>query len=293
MAKQPSLEMALFCFFEKGEYPLITVENLVHQYANCEGTNALNGVSLDIKQGDYVAIVGSNGSGKSTLAKHFNALLLPTEGQVTVNGLNTKDPQHLWDIRQKVGMVFQNPDNQIVAAIVEEDVAFGLENMGLPSRQIRERVADALKMVGMWDYRQQSPHLLSGGQKQRVAIAGIFAMRPASIILDEATAMLDPLGRKEVMDTVKHLHKAEGITVIHITHFMDEAVQADRVIAMLEGKIALDGSPRHVFGQINTIRRLGLDVPDVTILARALRAQGISVPQDVLTVEEMVVALCH
>jgi energy-coupling factor transport system ATP-binding protein len=210
-----------------------------------------------------------------------------------VDGLDTKDLEHLWDIRQKVGMVFQNPDNQIVAAVVEEDVAFGPENIGLPPRQIRERVTDALNRVGMWDYRHHAPHLLSGGQKQRVAIAGVIAMRPACIVLDEATAMLDPLGRKEVLDTVKYLNKTEGITVIHITHFMDEAVQAERVIAMQAGKIALDGSPRHVFSQINTIRGLGLDIPNVTVLAHALRAEGILVPQDILTVEEMVVALCR
>lgn len=271
---------------------MIRVEDLVHQYGADAGAKAVDGVNLHIKPGEFVAIVGSNGSGKSTLAKHFNALLLPTEGRVMVGGLNTKELKHLWEIREKVGMVFQNPDNQIVAAVVEEDVAFGPENIGLPSRQIRERVSDALKRVGMWDYRRHGPHLLSGGQKQLVAIAGVVAMRPACIVLDEATAMLDPLGRKEVLETVKHLNKEEGITIVHITHFMDEAVQAQRVIAMHEGGIALEGSPRHVFSQISTIRGLGLDIPDVTALAQALRAEGVLVPQDILTVEEMVVALC-
>lgn len=273
---------------------MIRVENLVHQYGtDAGGAQAVDGVNLHIEQGEFVAIVGSNGSGKSTLAKHFNALLLPTEGQVAVGGLNTKELKHLWEIRQRVGMVFQNPDNQIVAALVEEDVAFGLENLGLPSRQIRASVEDALKRVGMWEYRHQGPHLLSGGQKQRVAIAGVIAMRPTCIVLDEATAMLDSVGRKEVMDTVKYLNKETGITVIHITHFMDEAVQAERIIAMSAGRVALAGSPRHVFSQVNTIRGLGLDVPDVTALAHALHAEGILVGQDILTVEELVVALCR
>lgn len=273
---------------------MIKVEKLVYRYGtDSDGAKALDNIELHIKQGEFVAIVGSNGSGKSTLSKHFNALLLPTEGQVIVDGLNTQQMEHLWEIRQKVGMVFQNPDNQIVAGVVEEDVAFGPENIGLPSEQIRTRVADALKRVGMWDYRKYGPHQLSGGQKQRVAIAGIIAMRPACIVLDEATAMLDPLGRKEVMDTVRRLNKEEGITVIYITHFMDEAVQAGRVIAMLDGKIALDGSARHVFNQTGTIRALGLDVPAVAALAKALRTEGILVPQDILTVDEMVVSLCR
>jgi len=275
-----------------GGNPLIAVDKLVYQYGDSGGTRAIDAITVNIKQGEFVAVVGSNGSGKSTLAKHFNALLLPSEGQVEVDGLNTQDKRYLWDIRQKVGMVFQNPDNQIVAAIVEEDVAFGPENLGMPSHQIRDRVTQALKIVDLWDYRKQAPHLLSGGQKQRLAIAGVIAMRPSYIVLDEATAMLDPIGRKEVMDTIKDLHKNEGITVVHITHFMDEAVQADRVIAMQAGRIALDGSPRHVFKQINTIRGLGLDVPEITVLAQALRTEGVPVPPDILTVEEMVVALC-
>lgn len=268
------------------------MENLVHRYESGSVTRAVDGVNLHIKQGEFVAVIGSNGSGKSTLAKHFNALLLPSEGQVQVDGLNTKDKRYLWNIRQKVGMVFQNPDNQIVAAIVEEDVAFGPENIGMPSHQIRERVTQALKIVDLWDYRKQAPHLLSGGQKQRLAIAGVIAMRPSYIVLDEATAMLDPLGRKEVMDTIKDLHKNEGIAIVHITHFMDEAVQADRVIAMQAGRVALDGLPSNVFNQINTIRSLGLDIPEITVLAQALRTEGVPVPPDILTVEEMVVALC-
>jgi energy-coupling factor transport system ATP-binding protein len=273
---------------------MIAVENLIHKYgANPDSTPALDGLNFTIKRGEFVAIVGSNGSGKSTLAKHFNALLLPTTGTVAVEGMDTQDLKHLWDIRQRVGMVFQNPDNQIVAAIVEEDVAFGPENLGLPPVQIRDRVTEALKLVDMLDYRHHGPHLLSGGQKQRVAIAGVIAMRPACIVLDEPTAMLDPLGRREVLDTIKRLNKEEGITVVHITHFMDEAVTADRVVAMQAGKIVLDGPPRHVFSQVSAVRGLGLDVPDVTALARALRSQGVAVPQDVLTVEEMVVALCR
>lgn len=273
---------------------MLEVINLTHRYgAVSEGPCALDGVTFTIQKGEFVAIVGSNGSGKSTLAKHFNALLLPTAGQVLIEGFDSKEGKYLWDIRQRVGMVFQNPDNQIVAAVVEEDVAFGPENLGLPSRTIQERVAEALTIVDMQDYRQHGPHLLSGGQKQRVAIAGVIAMRPTCIVLDEPTAMLDPSGRKEVMDTIKRLNKEEGMTVIHITHFMDEAVMADRVIAMQSGKMVLDGSPRHVFSQINTVRGLGLDVPDVTTLARELRAKGIVVPQDILTVEEMVVALCR
>lgn len=272
---------------------MIKVENLSYLYGPSEERKALNNINLQIKRGEFVAIVGSNGSGKSTLAKHLNALLLPAQGRVLVDGLNTKDEEELWNIRQKVGMVFQNPDNQIVAAIVEEDVAFGPENIGLPSYLIEERVTDALKRVDMWEYRKQAPHLLSGGQKQRVAIAGVIAMRPACLVLDEATAMLDPMGRKEVMDTIRYLNKEEGITVVHITHFMDEAVQAGRVIAMHDGSIVLEGSPRHVFSQVAAIRGLGLEIPDITLLAQLLRAEGIQVPWDILTVEELVVALCQ
>lgn len=273
---------------------MIKIENLSHHYGEDQSRQlAIDGLTLTIKKGEFVAIVGNNGSGKSTLAKHLNALLLPTTGRVLVDGIDTADGQYLWEIRQKVGMVFQNPDNQIVAAIVEEDVAFGPENLGLPSTAIQERVQEALKLVGMTDYRQHGPHLLSGGQKQRVAIAGVIAMRPDCIVLDEPTAMLDPYGRKEVLDTVQRLNKEEGITIIYITHFMDEAVQADRVVAMRAGKIVLDGSPRHVFSQINTVQGLGLDVPDITTLARALRVKGIHVPPDIMTVEEMVEALCR
>jgi energy-coupling factor transport system ATP-binding protein len=273
---------------------MIQVEQLIHCYGTkTDAPKALDGINLTIRQGEFVAIVGSNGSGKSTLAKHLNALLLPTEGEVRIDGMSTKNPEHLWKVRQTIGMVFQNPDNQIVAAVVEEDVAFGPENIGLPSWQIKERVDEALQLVDMSEYRQHSPHLLSGGQKQRVAIAGVIAMRPSCIVLDEPTAMLDPLGRQEVMETIKRLNKEEGITIILITHFMDEAVQADRVVAMKNGKMMIDGTPRHVFSQVSAIKGLGLDVPDVTALARALRSKGIQVPQDVMTVEEMVVALCR
>lgn len=273
---------------------MIRIENLYHRYGtDPSGLPAINRLSMTINKGEFVAIVGNNGSGKSTLAKHLNALLLPTEGRILIDGRDTGDVQQLWEIRQKVGMVFQNPDNQIVAAVVEEDVAFGPENLGLSSGQIQERVTEALSLVGMDNYRQHGPHLLSGGQKQRIAIAGVIAMRPDCIVLDEATAMLDPYGRKEVLDTVKRLNREEGITIVYITHFMDEAVQADRVVAMNAGKVVLDGTPRHVFSQISTIQGLGLDVPDVTALARLLRAKGVQVAPDVMTVDEMVEALCR
>lgn len=272
--------------------PLISCRNVVFYYDN-EQEPALNGVDCDIFPGEYVAILGPNGSGKSTLAKHFNALLLPASGEVTVMNMLTSDESKIWDIRQTVGMVFQNPDNQIVATIVEEDVAFGPENLGLPSSVIKQRVEEALKLVGMEEFRGHAPHLLSGGQKQRVAIAGVLAMRPKAVVLDEATAMLDPAGREQVLTTVNRLNRKEGITIITITHHMAEAVLADRVLVMDRGQIVQEGSPREVFSQTETLKTLGLDVPQVTELAVALNKAGLPVPKDILTVAEMVDAICQ
>ncbi|WP_040198226.1 energy-coupling factor transporter ATPase [Candidatus Soleaferrea massiliensis] len=253
--------------------------------------NALEDVSLEISSGEFVAILGHNGCGKSTLAKHFNAIFTPYRGDVAVNGINTKDEDKLYDIRQNVGMVFQNPDNQIVATIVEEDVAFALENLGVPPKEIRERVDEALRTVGMYEYRDRAPHQLSGGQKQRVAIAGILAMKPQCIVLDEPTAMLDPKGRREVMKTIKRLNRDEGVTVILITHYMDEATQAGRVVVMDRGKILLDDEPRRVFSQVELLKDIGLDVPQSTELIYELRKAGFPLPQDILYPEECVDAL--
>ncbi|HAN87622.1 MAG TPA: energy-coupling factor transporter ATPase [Firmicutes bacterium] len=248
---------------------------------------ALLDVSLEIWPGEVVAIIGHNGSGKSTLAKHMNALLVPSRGNVYVLGMNSQDESSLWEIRQAVGMVFQNPDNQIVATTVEEDVAFGPENLGVERGEIRRRVDEALALVDMTGYEKSAPHMLSGGQKQRVAIAGVIAMRPRCIVLDEPTAMLDPVGRTEVLRTVRRLASDEGISIVHITHFMNEAVYADRVIVMEEGRIALSGTPREVFSQPATLRRLDLDVPQVTELAGELQAAGVALSRCPLTVEEM------
>jgi len=274
---------------------MIEISNLIYEYTSegRESVLAVKNVSLRVRKGEFVAIIGHNGSGKSTLAKHINALLLPTGGKVYVMGLDTSNESHTWKIRQIAGMVFQNPDNQIVATIVEEDVAFGPENLGIQPKEIRSRVEDALGSVDMLEYRKKGPHLLSGGQKQRVAIAGVIAMKPQCIILDEPTAMLDPSGRKEVMETVKRLNKEESITIVHITHFMDEAVEADRVIVMEEGQIVLEGKPREVFAQVETLKKLGLDVPQVTELADQLIKEGINIPKDILTVDEMVRYLCQ
>ena len=235
---------------------MIEVKNLEHQFLNPQGgyQQALKGVSLHIGQGEFVAIIGHNGSGKSTLAKHLNALLLPDQGTVTIDGLDIKDKENLWKIRQQVGMVFQNPDNQLIATTVEEDVAFGPENLGIEPLKIRQRVDEALASVGMSEYKNRAPHLLSGGQKQRVAIAGVVAMRPKVLVLDEPTAMLDPLGRKEVMDTVVKLNREEGLTIVYITHFMEEAVLADRVVVMENGLIEMDGSPREIFSQVQKLK---------------------------------------
>lgn len=273
----------------------INVSGLVFEYPGEEdgapGYVVLKGLDLKIPSGQFVAVLGHNGSGKSTLAKHFNAILTPTSGDVMVCGINTKDEDRLFDIRQQVGMVFQNPDNQIVATIVEEDVAFALENLGVPPAEIRKRVDDALKEVDMYEYREHAPHQLSGGQKQRVAIAGILAMRPDFIVLDEPTAMLDPKGRSEVIRTIKELNHDFGTTVVLITHYMEEAVQADRVVVIDNGKILRDGTPKEVFAEVETLKSVGLDVPQVTELVYELRAEGVDLPQDILTEDECYAAL--
>ena len=273
---------------------LIQIKNLSFYYENEEGDKykAIDDFNLDIKKGEFVVIIGHNGSGKSTLSKNMNAILKPTEGDIIVNGMNTKDADKMWDIRQTAGMVFQNPDNQIVATIVEEDVAFGPENLGIEPAEIRRRVEESLKNVGMYEFRDRQPHLLSGGQKQRVAIAGIIAMKPECIIFDEATAMLDPSGRKEVMKTIKKLNKEENITAIHITHFMEEAVEADRVIVMEKGRKVLEGTPREVFKEIDRLKKIGLDVPCMTEISHMLNKEGLKIREDILTVDEMVNELC-
>jgi cobalt import ATP-binding protein cbiO 1 len=273
---------------------IIKVDNLIFEYTSDETTyRAIDDFNLDIKKGEFVAIIGHNGSGKSTLSKNLNAILVPTSGDINIKGMNTKDEKYIWDIRQTAGMVFQNPDNQIVATIVEEDVAFGCENLGIPPQEIRLRVDEALKNVDMYDLRERQPHLLSGGQKQRVAIAGIIAMRPECIIFDEATAMLDPSGRQEVMNTIKRLNKEYNITVLHITHFMEEAVEADRVIVMEKGKLALEGTPREVFSNVTRLKEIGLDVPYMTELAHLLKEDGLDIRDNILTVDEMVGELCQ
>lgn len=272
---------------------MIRVKNLTHIYNGSDGREikAIDDLSLEIQSGEHIAVLGHNGCGKSTLAKHLNALLLPSSGTVEVDDVDTANEDNLWLIRQMVGMVFQNPDNQLVATMVEEDVAFGPENLGLPPEVIRERVDEALAIVGMSDYREKGPHLLSGGQKQRVAIAGIIAMRPKYIVFDEPTAMLDPQGRQEVMETMRKLNREEGLTIINITHYMDEAVQADRVIVMEQGKIVLQGTPREVFMQVDCLKRMRLDIPPITELAALLHKEDVAIPQDILTVEEMVMQL--
>ena len=268
---------------------IIQTENVQFAYPAEEGKTAplaLGGVTLAIQRGSFVVVLGHNGSGKSTLAKTFNGVLLPCGGQVLVEGLDTRDEAKLLAIRQRVGMVFQNPDNQIVANVVEEDVAFAPENLGVPTEEIRRRVDDALAAVGMREFVRHAPHLLSGGQKQRIAIAGVLAMEPACIVLDEATAMLDPVGRREVLSTVHRLNREKGITVVLITHHMDEAEEADRVVVMDDGKVAMDGTPREVFTQVDALRSMGLTVPDTVDLLDRLRRDGVDVPLDALTVEE-------
>jgi energy-coupling factor transporter ATPase len=273
---------------------MIRIENLYYTYDADQPNSivALRGIDLQISEGEYVVIIGRNGSGKSTLAKHLNALLLPTQGDVWIKGMNAKDAQHLREIRHTVGMVFQVPDNQLVATVVEEDVAFGPENMGVPREELKERVDRALRLVNMLPHRTRPPHLLSAGQKQRVAIAGVMAMRPRCLILDEATAMLDPQGRREVLDTVRQLHR-QGITIVAITHFMSEAVEGDRVVVMDEGRIAMDGSPREIFGEPERLQELGMDVPPVTKLAYQLHERLPEFPNCLLTVEQTVEAACR
>lgn len=273
--------------------PVIETKGLKHVYID-SGNNpvtALDGIDLQIMPGEFVAVIGANGSGKSTLARHFNALLLPSEGSVNVHGLDTLDENNLWQIRQDTGMVFQNPDNQIVAAVVEEDVAFGPENIGVPTEELKQRVEDALRAVDMLDYREHAPHLLSGGQKQRVAIAGTLALGSRCIVLDEPTAMLDPKGRKEILSTVRKLNREQHITVVYITHFMTEAMQADRVIVMGDGRIKFQGTPRDVFSRVEELEKLGLEAPLAAKFALELRKSGVKLPQGIITNEELAEAL--
>ncbi len=277
---------------------MIEVKKLIHDYVtrdeegNVNGTNrAIDDVDVDVKPGEFVAILGHNGSGKSTLAKHLNALLYPTEGEVWVDGMNTLNDDDLWKIRQEAGMIFQNPDNQIIGQVVEEDVGFGPENLGVSTDEIWTRVEESLKTVGMWEFRKKSPNRLSGGQKQRVSIAGVIAMHPKCIIMDEPTAMLDPQGRYEVIRAARALNDVEHITIILITHYMEEAIYADKVVVMDQGKVALQGTPREVFSQVEKMQELHLDVPQVTLLAHELRKNGLNIPEGILTMEELVIAL--
>ncbi len=277
---------------------MIKCNNVTYKYeSNKEDENtqkiALDNVNLTIKKGVFVVILGRNGSGKSTIAKHMNSLLIPSEGKVYVDNLDTGNLENTWNIRNKAGMVFQNPDNQIVATIVEEDVAFGPENLGIPQQEIRSRVDESLKKVNMYDYRRHAPHLLSGGQKQRVAIAGVLAMRPECIIFDEPTAMLDPSGRLEVVNTIKEVNKKYGITIVLITHFMEEAVEADKVIVMDSAKVIKEGTPKEIFKEVEMMKEIGLDVPQMTEIAYYLRQHNVEIPSDILTIDEMVDELCQ
>ena len=277
---------------------IVKTENLVHEYerrdeeGNVEGiTTAVDHVSLDVKEGSFIAILGHNGSGKSTLAKHINAILSPKEGTVWVDGLDTAQEENLWEVRQRAGMVFQNPDNQIIGQVVEEDVGFGPENMGVPTKEIWERVEESLRAVGMYEYRKHSPNKLSGGQKQRVSIAGVLAMHPKVIVFDEPTAMLDPNGRKEVIRAARGLNQVEGVTIILITHYMEEIVHADQVFVMDHGRIAMQGTPREIFSQVERLKELRLDVPQVTLLAYELQQAGVPLPDGILTRKELVEAI--
>ncbi len=271
--------------------PIIRTENLKFSYKNQEDGKTyevLKGIDMEVRKGEFLCILGHNGSGKSTLAKHFNSILVPTEGKVYVEGMDTSDEDRLFDIRQRAGMVFQNPDNQIVATIVEEDIAFAPENLGLPREEIISRVDFALKTVNMEEYRNHAPHKLSGGQKQRVAIAGVLAMMPDVIVLDEPTAMLDPSGRKEIMNTIKTLNREKGMTVVLITHYMDEAAEADRILVMDKGEITMEGTPKEVFSRVDEVKAIGLDVPQSTYLAYMLRKNGFNLPVDILNTEDCV-----
>lgn len=277
---------------------IIKAKDLVHEYirrdeeGNVESIQtALDKVSLDVKKGDFIVVLGHNGSGKSTLAKHINAILEPTEGSLWVDGFDTTDEKNIWDIRQRAGMVFQNPDNQIIASVVEEDVGFGPENIGVPTDEIWQRVEESLKAVGMLKYREHSPNKLSGGQKQRVAIAGVMAMQPECIVLDEPTAMLDPVGRKEVLEAVHALNREKGVTIILITHYMEEVVEADHVYVMDSGKVVMQGTPRSIFSQVERLKEYRLDVPQITLLAYELKKAGLDIPDGILTREELTEAL--
>ena len=279
---------------------MVQTDDLIFEYAkrdeegNVIGSyRAIDQVNLEVEEGQFIAVLGHNGSGKSTLAKHLNAILVPTEGTVWVDGTNTSDPNELWNVRQSAGMVFQNPDNQIIGTVVEEDVGFGPENLGVPTDEIWQRVEDSLKAVGMISYRHHSPNKLSGGQKQRVAIAGVIAMKPRCIVLDEPTAMLDPNGRKEVHRTVEELRKKEKVTVILITHYMEEVIDADKVFVMDHGHVVMEGTPREIFSQVDTLKKYRLDVPQVTILADELKKRGLDIPAGILRKEELVEAICR
>ena len=279
---------------------MIHSENLIYEYdkrdeeGNIVGTNrAIDGVDIDVPQGSFVAVLGPNGSGKSTLAKHMNAILVPSGGTMWVDGRDTKDPAELWNVRQTAGMVFQNPDNQIIGTVVEEDVGFGPENLGVPTDEIWKRVEDSLRAVGMLEYRTHSPNKLSGGQKQRVAIAGVIAMEPKCIVLDEPTAMLDPNGRREVIEAVKKLQKEKNVTVILITHYMEEVIDADQVFVMDDGHIVMHGTPREIFSRVDELKQYRMDVPQVTMLAEELRNRGLELPRGILRREELVEALCR
>ena len=266
---------------------ILTAENLKFRYDSEQPVYALDGVSTSVKRGEFVAVLGANGCGKSTLAKHFNAILLPESGKVYVEGMDTSDDSKLYDIRQTVGMVFQNPDNQIIGTIVDEDVGFGPENMGVPSAEIWERVEKSLKAVGMWEYRDHSPNKLSGGQKQRVAIAGVVAMQPKCIVLDEPTAMLDPSGRREVIRTVQELNRKEHVTVILITHYMEEVIEADRIIVMDQGRVVMQGTPKEVFSHVEELKGYRLDVPQATLVAYELQKKGVPLPDGILSMREL------
>ena len=279
---------------------MVQTDDLIFEYAkrdeegNVIGNyRAIDQVNLEVEEGQFIAVLGHNGSGKSTLAKHLNAILVPTEGTVWVDGTNTSDPNELWNVRQSAGMVFQNPDNQSIGTVVEEDVGVGPENLGVPKEEIWKRVEDSLKAVGMISYRHHSPNKLSGGQKQRVAIAGVIAMKPRCIVLDEPTAMLDPNGRKEVLRTVEELRKKEKVTVILITHYMEEVIEADKVFVMDHGHVVMEGTPREIFSQVDTLKKYRLDVPQVTILADELKKRGLDIPAGILRKEELVEAICR
>lgn len=278
---------------KKGKY-MIKIKNVFFKYENSEESNyVIEDLNFEVKEGEFVAVLGHNGSGKSTLAKLINGLIVPTSGEVTVDDMNTKKDDEIWNVRSRAGMVFQNPDNQLVATVVEEDVAFGPENLGVPTEEIQKRVDLSLEAVGMSDHRKSSPHMLSGGQKQRVAIAGILAMSPEYIILDEPTAMLDPIGRREVMDTIRKLNREQKKTIILITHYMDEAALSDRLVIMEDGKIILEGKPREVFSHVEKVKSIGLDVPQVTELAYELKMDGFDIDEKVLSVDELVGEICR